>query len=342
MTLTGSTQVTKLYQNYTGIYHTYLPYDIPLCLNNFFQHINPQICIIMETELWPNLLATCYKKSIPVILTNARMSKKSFNIYSKIRFITQNMLSHISHINAQNSQDKDRFVSLGMKLKNITVTGNIKYDFLLDPNVIRQGRSLKEQIGKRPIWIAASTHHTEEKIILQAHLRIQSQYPQALLIIVPRHPERFDTVYRIIKKYKFRVIRRSFDNGEYSSLDVYLADTMGELMMLYAVSDIAFVGGSFSANGGHNTIEPAALSKVIFSGPSTFNFEQITQSLLKKEALIVVKSSRDLAAQIIILFQDKRKQKVMGRNAFSCYNANKGAFSIQLALIKKFINASKW
>ena len=340
MTPTGSSQVKKLYQNSTRIYHTYLPYDIPVFLSLFFKRINPQICIIMETELWPNLLAMCYKKSIPVILTNARLSQKSADGYAKVKFITRNIFAQISHINAQSNEDAERFIFLGMKQKNITVTGNIKYDFSIDPNIIMQGGNLKTQFGQRPIWIAASTHRPEEEIILHAHQRIQEKYPEALLILVPRHPERFNEVYQIIQKHHFTTGRRSLNNKPLNKINVYLADTMGEMMLFYAVCDIAFVGGSFSNTGGHNMIEPAALGKAILSGPSTFNFAQVTQLLLKNKALTIVSDANELADSIIMLFQHKEKQKIMGDNALACYNQNKGALTIQLKLIERFIDAS--
>ena len=340
MTPTGSTQVRKLYQNHVNIYHTYLPYDIPIFLNRFFQSINPQVCVIMETELWPNLLAICHKRSIQVILTNARLSEKSAEVYAKIRFIVRNMLAHVSHVSAQNPSDRERFIALGMESKNITVTGNIKYDFLVEPNTIKQGDILKTQFGKRPVWIAASTHYTEEKIILQAHRKIQEKHPKALLILVPRHPERFNEVYQIIQKYHFTVTRRSLNNESLNAVNVYLADTMGEMMLFYAACDIAFVGGSFSGTGGHNMIEPAALGKAIFSGPSTFNFAQVTQFLLKNKALVIAKNTQELADSIITLFQEKQQQKIMGKRALACYNQNKGALATQLKFIRQFIDAS--
>jgi len=340
MTPTGSTHVRKLYHNYANIYHTYLPYDIPIFLNKFFKSINPQVCVIMETELWPNLLAICHKKSIPVILTNARLSEKSADVYAKIRFIMRNMLAHISHISAQNPADRERLIALGMESKNITVTGNIKYDFSVEPNTIKQGDILKAQFGERPVWIAASTHRTEEEIILQAHQKIQGKHPEAILILVPRHPERFNEVYQIIQKHHFTVTRRSLNNGQFNTINVYLADTMGEMMVFYAACDIAFVGGSFSGTGGHNMIEPAALGKPIFSGPSTFNFAQVTQLLLKNKALIIAKNTQELADNIITLFQEKQQQKIMGERALACYNQNKGALAIQLKFIRQFIDAS--
>lgn len=341
MTLTGSTQVKKIYQDYSSIHHTYLPYDIPIFLNNFFKYTNPEVCIIMETELWPNLLAICHKKLIPVIITNARLSAKSVDLYKKIRFFTRNMFSHISHVNAQTNDDKKRFVSLGMQSKKIVVTGNIKYDFSVDPGIVNQASLLKARFGKRPIWIASSTHHNEEEIILQAHQKIQIKYPTALFIIVPRHPERFNKVYRIIKRYRFRISRRSWKSKKLDAIDVYLADTMGEMMLFYAVSDIVFVGGSFSGTGGHNMIEPSALSKVIITGPSTFNFSEVIKFLLRNKALIITENAQELADNIVRLFQEKREHTMMGRRAFSCYNQNRGALNTQFRFIRQLVDEKK-
>ncbi|WP_119344523.1 lipid IV(A) 3-deoxy-D-manno-octulosonic acid transferase [Facilibium subflavum] len=336
MTPTGSAQVTKLYQGYDNIHHTYIPYDIPLFLNHFIKKVNPKLCIIMETELWPNLLACCKKRHIPLILTNARLSKKSAKGYQKIIFITRHMLNCISHINAQTQADAQRFIALHADEKKVSVTGNIKYDFEIDKQVKQQAATLKQKLGTRFTWVAASTHPGEDEIILKAHQKIKQQYPNALLILVPRHPERFDTVFQSIQDHHFKVARRSKNNDEHlEDIDVYLGDTMGELMCFYAVSDIAFVGGSFSNTGGHNMLEPAALSKPILSGPSTFNFTQVAEQLQQNQALLIARNYQELAKYIIDLIQQPEKQKQMGENALRCFNTNKGALDKQLTIIEK-------
>ena len=328
-TYTGRAYITKFYEKVNNIYCVYLPYDIPYFLKYFFYKINCKICIIMETELWPNFLKSCEKYLIPTILINARLSQKSFNNYSKIKFLIKNMINSITHLAVQNFCDAEYFINLGVKRKNITLTGNIKYDIVLNIQNIIQGRFLKSCFHGKKIWVAASTHEGEEEIILQAHKYLKDKYSNILLILVPRHPYRFDSVYKTIQNFSLKSARRSsFYPPSFSEIDVYLADSLGEMMLLYSISEIVFVGGSFNSMGGHNTVEPSLFGKSIITGKYNSNFLEIMKVLRSNKAVICVDSSCDLANKISFLIQNKKYDLNMGSRAYFSYKKNKGAFTL--------------
>lgn len=336
MTPTGSDQVQELYKNFNNIKHSYIPYDIACLLKRFIQRTNPKLCIIMETEIWPNLLAQCAKCNIPTILINARLSQKSATGYAKISFIMRKMLKQINHISAQTTDDAKRFIDLGMPTNKVSVDGNIKYDFPIADNLLKDAQILRKQFTKKHIWIAASTHQGEDKIILDAHRHLLQTIPSALLILVPRHPERFNQVAELIKKNNLSYSRRSSNQYDIDN-QVYFGDTMGEMMLLYATSDIAFVGGSIINNGGHNILEPAALAKPILSGPSVFNFAQVAQKLQAKHALTLVNNSTGLSAHLQTLFNNPQIAKTQGDAALMVFKQNKGALDKQCSIIEGFL-----
>ncbi|WP_116963125.1 lipid IV(A) 3-deoxy-D-manno-octulosonic acid transferase [Fastidiosibacter lacustris] len=337
MTPTGSSQVIKLYANFTNIHHCYIPYDIAFFLKRFINKIDPKLCIIMETEIWPNLLAVCKKRHIPIILINARLSEKSAQGYAKLGFITRKMLSQIAHISTQTQDDYKRFIKLGVARDKITVDGNLKYDFTIDDGILNQAKTFRASLQNKVVWIAASTHQGEDEVVLNAHQNILKSYPNALLILIPRHPERFDQVAKLIAGQGLRYVRRTTQNQKLQNINVYLADTMGEMMLFYAASDISFVGGSFSGTGGHNMLEPAALSKPILSGPSVFNFMVVAQRLIDKGALKIVSNAHDLSYEIKMLIEQPHQADEMGIAAFKCFKENQGALNKQLTLIKRYL-----
>lgn len=336
MTPTGSAQVQKLYKDLGNIKHSYIPYDIPCLLKRFIKRTHPKLCIIMETEIWPNLLAQCEKHHIPSILINARLSQKSAAGYAKISFIMRHMLKQISHISAQSNDDAMRFIALGMPKDKISVDGNIKYDFPIADDLIENAQNLRQRFAKQHIWIAASTHQGEDEIILETHRKLLQTTPDALLILVPRHPERFNQVAELIKARKFNYSRRSLDQHHHND-DVYLGDTMGEMMLLYAASDIAFVGGSFVNNGGHNMLEPAALAKAVLSGPSVFNFALVAEKLKSEHALTLVNNGDELVKQLQTLFNNPQLASSQGNAALTVFQQNKGALDKQFSIIKGFL-----
>jgi len=320
MTVTGSHQVKKSFQD--SVFHVYVPYDLPDVVQRFFNKTKPKMLIIMETELWPNLLYYARVKQIPILLANARLSKKSARGYAKIKNFTARMLQNITQIAAQSQPDADRFIKLGMPQDRIDITGNIKFDLDLSPSIEEAGKSLRQQLGaNRLVWIAASTHEGEEEIILNAFKQIKNKISDALLILVPRHPERFAPVATLCKKQGYKIILRSSNESCNATTDIFLGDTMGELMKFYAAADVAFVGGSFVSIGGHNFLEPAILTLPIISGPHVFNFTDIARLLTEKHALTLVKNAAELAEQIITFFDDPTLRQEFGANAKSVVDA---------------------
>lgn len=331
MTPTGKAQVDKLYAEYPNVKHSYLPYDIGFMMCLFIARTQPKICIIMETELWPNMLANCHKKHIPTILTNARLSQKSANGYAKIRWVMRKMLTHISWINAQTDADAQRFIGLGISKEKITVTGNLKYD-MPRPKI----KVIKDDL--RLVWIAASTHQGEDEIALQAHQAILQQFPESLLIIVPRHPERFEQVATYIQQLGLHFSKRSAQAIPTHQDQVFLGDTMGELMSWYAYSDICFVGGSLIGKGGHNYLEPALLAKPILSGHSTFNFRHAVDNLQEAQAITIIGDAKEMAQAVIHLFKHPNLRQQMGQSALKVVQNNQGALEKQFQNIEAFLS----
>ena len=337
-TPTGSDVITRLYSSYPNVYHMYIPYDVQIFINNFFVKLNPKLFIVIETEIWPNILNKCFKENIPVIITNARLSKKSLRNYTKVPFGKDMLFSNISHISAQTEKDAKRFYSLGISKDKISITGNLKYNLITPENLNEKMLHIKESIKNRPVWIAGSTHQGEEEVILQAHNEILKTQPNCLLIIVPRHKERFTKVEKIIAKHDLSLQKRSsFKNEIYSHSQVYLGDTMGELLHLYYISDITFVGGTLINNGGHNLLEPAALNKPIISGTSLYNFSQISKVLVKNKAIKRVRNSTELAMEILALFNDKKELEQMANNSYKTFKDHSNVLEQQYNEIVKFL-----
>ncbi len=325
MTPTGSAQTQKTFSN--TVHNCYLPYDVPSCLKRFLRRVNPAMLIIMETELWPNLMHYTSQRNIPIILANARLSARSAKGYGKFRKTTASLLNQFSHIAAQYQADGDRYLALGLNPEKLVITGSIKFDITPAADLESKAQTLKNTWGNRPVWIAGSTHESEEEIMLAAHRTILKQYPTALLILVPRHPERFATVNTLCNKQGFNTATRS--SGELCTPEttLFLGDTLGDLMLLYATADVAFVGGSFIMLGGHNVLEPAALGKPGLTGPNFFNFMDITQKLISAEAVWQVNSADELAQRVSQLFGDADLRQRMGQNGLNLVAQNRGALA---------------
>lgn len=334
MTPTGSARVKAVFGE--SVKHVYLPYDLPDAVSRFLKTMRPVIGVIIETELWPNLLAACYKRDIPVCLVNARLSKKSARGYQRIAPLTKEILQYISVIAAHGQADAERFMMLGASKEQVSVTGNIKFDLEVPVDLDVRAADLRKQLGTRFIWLAASTHDGEESVILAAHEKIREYNPGALLILVPRHPDRFNSVFSLCQK-SFKTVRRS-EQSVVSDAAVYLADTMGELMTAYAVADVVFVGGSLVPRGGHNILEPAALAKPMMIGPHDFNFAEIGDLFFANNALVKIQDVDTLAAQVVSFMQNEVERKAMGQRALQVMNANRGALAKQLALIDGLIS----
>lgn len=332
MTPTGSERVKAAFGD--SVWNFYIPYDLPDCVARFLKHINPQVCIIMETELWPNLFAACKAHDIPLVVTNARLSEKSAHCYQRVKPIVTEMFTAITILAAQSQADADRFIELGMPREKIRVTGSLKFDLDIPEQLSEQGKQLRAQLGvDRPVWIAASTHPGEDELILTAHHRIRQKLPNALLLLVPRHLERFDSVAALVQQQGFSLVRRSQQVPCDEETAVYLGDTMGELMLLYAACDVACIAGSFAPIGGHNIIEPAALHKPIVTGPQLFNFAEISELMLQAEGMLKVQTTEELAVAVLQLLEDPSYRQRMSENAFTVVEKNRGALKKQVELI---------
>ncbi|MED7819427.1 MULTISPECIES: lipid IV(A) 3-deoxy-D-manno-octulosonic acid transferase [unclassified Francisella] len=337
-TPTGSDVVKRLYANYSNVHHLYIPYDTLPFINSFFTKLNPKIFIIIETEIWPNILNKCFNEKIPVVITNARLSKRSMRNYTKLPFGKELLFSKISQVNAQTEKDAKRYHSLGIPKDRISLTGNLKYNLITPENLDEKMSALKESLNSRPIWIAGSTHQGEEEEILKAHKEILKVFPKCLLIIVPRHKERFLKIEKLISNECFSYQKRSlFKNEIFNHTQVYLGDTMGELLDLYYVSDITFVGGSLIDNGGHNLLEPAALAKPIISGISLFNFSKISKELLENDALIKVNDYEELANNVIEILSDKNLSDKMSQGSLKTFKEHSDVLEKQYNNIIKFL-----
>ena len=327
MTPTGSERIQALFAGEPRIQHCYLPYDLPWAAARFLNRVQPKLAVIMETELWPNHIHQCAKRGIPVALANARLSARSAKGYGRFARLTRPMLAEMSLIAVQTETEAERFRQLGARPECVEVTGSIKFDLSINPQLLADARELREQwqAQARPVWIAASTHEGEDEIVLAAHRRLLNQYPNALLILVPRHPERFNAVFELCRREGFATVRRSSGEAVNAATQVMLGDTMGELLFLYALADTAFVGGSLVPNGGHNLLEPAALAKPVLSGPHLFNFLEISALLRDAGALEEVDDAQGLALAVQRLFELPQDARRMGQAGLKVMQLNQGA-----------------
>ena len=329
MTPTGSERIQALFANDPLIQHCYLPYDLPWAAARFLKRAQPKLAVIMETELWPNHIHQCAKRGIPVALANGRLSERSARGYGRFAKLTAPMLAEMSLLAVQTEAEAERFRQLGARPECVQVTGSIKFDLTIDPELLQRADALRGewQASERPVWIAASTHAGEDEIILAAHQQLLVQRPEALLILVPRHPERFNSVYELSAKAGLATVRRSAGEPVTTSTQVLLGDTMGELLFLYALADIALVGGSLVANGGHNLLEPAALGKPVLSGPHLFNFLEIAAQLREAGALREVADAEQLATVVAELLQQPQQAEQMRLAGLGVMARNQGALA---------------
>ncbi|MGF1699868.1 lipid IV(A) 3-deoxy-D-manno-octulosonic acid transferase [Photobacterium makurazakiensis] len=334
-TSTGAQQVEKLGNL---VEHRYMPIDFAWCIKGFIKKVKPSAMLIMETELWPNTLATVHRAEIPVIVMNARLSERSAKRYARFQTVFNLIAKHIDHFLCLHAEDAKRFEKLGVPQARLSVTGSVKFDIQIEPQLEVQSQQLRQQLGQeRPVWIAASTHRGEDEHILNAYKTMKPQHPDSLLILVPRHPERFDEVAKLCRDQQFNCIRRTTGHDVDSSTDVYLADTMGEMLLLMGAADITVMGGSFIGDkvGGHNMLEPAALAKPILTGPSFFNFTDITQQLEAANALTVCADENTLAQHLSRLFADPAQCQAMGVAALQVVKQNQGAVAKTLKILEQ-------
>lgn len=332
-TSTGADRVQKLFGN--SVTHLYFPYDTPAFINAFISHVRPKLLILMETEIWPNLLAICNQRRIVTILANARLSEKSARGYARFGPFTRKTFKLLSVIAAQNSTDAERFMMLGAISEQVLVTGNIKFDLQLTANLQQQAAVLRRQWGERPVWVAASTHEGEDEQLIRSHRIIMQRHPQALLVLVPRHPPRSNRVATQVECEGFSFVRRSTGDRCTTAQQLLLGDTMGELTLFLAAADAAFVGGSLVPVGGHNILEPAALGLPVVYGPHMFNFSEISNLLLLEQAALQVANAAELANVISHWLSDEDERTFIGENGRRVVSENRGALERLFAIIEE-------
>ncbi len=336
-TLTGSRQVREALGDQAQ--HVYAPYDLPGAVRRFLQRTQPKLAVIMETELWPNLLHQCAATGVPVLVANVRLSERSARGYARIRRLTVAMLRDITLIAAQAEADAERFRALGAP--RVRMTGNLKYDLTLPDGLSEQGQTTRRELfgEKRRIWIAASTHAGEEELILEAFALIRPRWPELLLLLVPRHPERFDGVADLCRQQGFKLVRRGERRSCAPDTAVFLGDSMGELLLFYAAADLAFVGGSLVATGGHNVLEPALLGLPVLFGPHMFNFTEAGQRLLEAEAAWQVTDVADLATAVDRLLADPHLRLTVGQRGRAVVERHRGALAALLDCIEILLDS---
>jgi 3-deoxy-D-manno-octulosonic-acid transferase len=334
-TSTGAEQIAKLGKL---VEHRYMPIDFSFAIRGFLKAIRPAKMLIIETELWPNTLHAVNKAGIPITIVNARLSEKSCQGYAKIQPIFNMLQKYLTSILCQSQSDADRFESLGVEKTKLSVTGSIKFDIQISDKVKEQGQKLRKILGdRRPVWIAASTHKGEDEQVLAAHKQVLQTYQNALLVLVPRHPERFDSVFELSQKQGLETIRRTSRQAVTDSTQVYLGDTMGEMLILLNAADICFMGGSLIGDkvGGHNILEPAALGIPIITGPSYYNFNEIVELMLSQNAINIADGHVPFAEIFIHLFENQALRNQMSQNALAVINQNQNALIKTINIIEQ-------
>ncbi|WP_040890825.1 lipid IV(A) 3-deoxy-D-manno-octulosonic acid transferase [Vibrio ezurae] len=336
-TTTGAEQAAKLDDIAE---HRFMPIDFSWCVSRFLKTANPKCMLIMETELWPNTLQAVANSNIPISVINARLSERSCQRYRQFQSVFNLISQNLDQILCQHQADAERFKSLGILPEKSSVTGSLKFDISIPNTVHENALTLRHQLGiNRPVWVAASTHEGEDVILYDAHQKLLQAYPEALLILVPRHPERFEGVAKFGEEYGFNVVRRTHENKIDSTTQVYLGDTMGEMLTFISAADICFMAGSLIGDkvGGHNVLEPAALGKPILNGPSFFNFKEITHQLIKEQALVICHSADEINHQLVRLLSDSTLSEQMGENALKVVAQNQGAVAKTLEALSSVI-----
>ena len=323
-----------------GDFVTYLPLDFSLVARGVIKRLNPSAFIIAETEIWPNLIACLYKKKIPVIIVNGRISDKSFRGYLSIKFLLRPTLTKINLFCVQTKRDAQRLVRLGVNEDKINITGNMKFDSALSKMDSFQLDGLRRNLGLRPsdkLWVCGSTHPGEEDMVLYAYKELQREFPDLKLLLAPRHPERSADIAKIVSSFGFRsefISRQPSKCSTCLTQPVFILDTIGKLIYFYGIAEIVFVGGSLIEKGGHNILEPAFLAKPVLFGPYMFNFRDIADLFLKNEAAVLINSKEELQEKIKKFLQNPQDALQLGQRARDLILRNSGATKKSLELIK--------
>lgn len=338
-TPTGSARIQQVMGN--RVEHVYLPYDLPILIQRFLKHFQPKLAVIVETEIWPNLFAACAKKAIPLFIINARLSEASYKGYQKLSALTKPALNAVTLIATQTPEDTQRFIAFSAAHK-VQTFGNIKFDIQPSHELIIAGQRLRLQVfAGRFVWIIASTHKEEELIFLTIYQQLKQKIPQLLLLVVPRNMERFPEVKRLCEKQQLQVVMRTSGQICTAETDVYIADTMGELKMLYAVADVAFVGGSMVEVGGHNILEPAALGIPVMFGPYMANFKAIAAGVLTAQAALQCQNSQQISETLLRLYQQPEYRQLLADAGRQFVRQNQGVIEkIVLLLVNQTLSSN--
>ncbi|MDQ3205177.1 MAG: lipid IV(A) 3-deoxy-D-manno-octulosonic acid transferase [Pseudomonadota bacterium] len=339
ITPTGSERVRAQWGD--GIEHVYLPYDLPGAVGRFLDHYRPHVALIMETELWPNLLFGCRSRGIPAFILNARLSERSLRGYRVLAPLVARALRTVHTVAAQSLADSMRFVRLGARPEQVVETGNLKFDVLVPQTLETFARECGAHCGDRPVWIAASTHEEEEAAIIAIHRRLRTLHPDLLLLWAPRHPERFRAVAEHTRAVGWDVSTRSRARWPRPQDAVFVIDTLGELMNFYACADVAFVGGSLQAVGGHNLLEPAAAGTAIVTGPHLHNFAEISQRLHAAGALRIGEDAQSVGEQLQALLHDAPARQAMVTAGRALVETGRGALAQTMVLLQAALPAPR-
>ncbi|SBT12668.1 lipid IV(A) 3-deoxy-D-manno-octulosonic acid transferase [Vibrio celticus] len=324
-TSTGAEQIEKLGDL---VEHRYMPIDFSFAVKGFLKAIKPTQMLIIETELWPNTLNVVHNARIPITVVNARLSEKSCNNYAKVQPLFNLLHPCLTKILCQTESDAARFECLGVDKNKLAITGSIKFDIQISDEVREKGKALRAELGaNRPVWIAASTHKGEDEQVLDAHQKVLEAHPNALLIIVPRHPERFDSVFELCQAQGFETVRRTSQSSQSESTQVYLGDTMGEMLILIGAADVCFMGGSLVGDkvGGHNVLEPAALGVPVITGPSYYNFKELVEMMLDNHIIDVTYSSNNIEDYFRRYIQNSHGKELLKERQLHFVNSNSGS-----------------
>ncbi len=339
-TPTGSERVGTLFGE--QVFHVYFPYDLRWCLCPFLQRVRPRLLVMVETEIWPNLLKLCAEEGVTTLLANGRLSARSARGYARLGRFTRRTFRRIGRVAAQSQADADRFIALGVRASRVAVTGSIKFDQRLPASVQERSQVMKRFFGEdRPVWVAASTHEGEEEQLLAAHRRVLEKVPNALLVLVPRHPERFDRVAALVRREGLSLVRRSEERTCDAETRVFLGDTMGELPLFIGAAEVAFIGGSLVERGGHNMLEASAQGVPVVFGPHVFNFPAISALLLEREAAVQVRDAEALSEVVSRWLGDASERSRIGENGRRAVEENRGAIDRLVEMVEKELPADR-
>ncbi|WP_369349963.1 lipid IV(A) 3-deoxy-D-manno-octulosonic acid transferase [Stenotrophomonas sp. JAG2] len=331
ITPTGSERVRALWGD--AVDHVYLPYDVPGSVGRFLGHFKPSLALILETELWPNLLFGCRDRRIPVYILNARLSARSLRGYRLLRPLIGRALRTVTCVAAQSADDADRFIQLGARPDQVQPLGNLKFD-IATPNVQEFIARFHDLVpAERPVWIAASTHEGEEQATIDLHRRLREAVPGLLLLWAPRHPERFPRVEALAREQGWKVATRRQQQWPQADTDVFVIDTLGELMSFYGCAQVAFVGGSLQAIGGHNLLEPAAMGTAAVTGPHLHNFAEISRRMREAGAVVIAEDANGVGDALLALLRDPQAREDMARAGCALVSNGRGALKRTVALI---------